>query len=80
MKKAIDTKKIFTDPPKSRTERVLLFITMLVVFVFFFYPLQFSEIHPVEAILISMLPSISISWAWIVWLRFMFRRSMYIKK
>lgn len=76
----VDTKKIFLAPPKSMFERVSLFLMLLVSFVFFFSPLNFSQISPIEAILLSMLPSVSLSWGWIVLLRFLFRKSEYIVK
>ncbi|MBN2285827.1 MAG: hypothetical protein JXQ26_05350 [Tissierellales bacterium] len=79
MKLILDTRKIFLKPPKSLLERIVLFVTLVMTFMIFFAPLQFSSMPPVEAVAISMLPAISISWGWIVLLRFLFRRSEFIK-
>jgi hypothetical protein len=41
--------------------------------------LQFSSVSPTEAVLTAMLPAASLSWGWMVWLRYRFRKSEYRK-
>lgn len=75
----IDLKKIFLTPPNTRMEKITLLVMMVVVFVMFFGPICFSEIHPVKAVLLACLPTLSISWGWIVLLRSLFRKSEFCK-
>lgn len=75
----VDIKKIFMTPPRTRHEKLILLFTLLITFVIFFRPIQFSEIKPLEALLISGLSSVSISWGWIVLLRSLFKKSEYKK-
>lgn len=39
----------------------------------------FTDIHPIKAILLACLPTLSISWGWIVLLRSLFRRSEFCR-
>jgi hypothetical protein len=80
MKAKIDLVKIFLTPPQSFFERVTLFLMLTVTFIFFFSPLRFSEMSPVEAILTASLPAVSISWGWIVLLRSIFQKEKYKKE
>lgn len=75
----IDIKKIFLTPPKTRHERLILLFTLLITFVLFFRPIQFSQIKPFEAVLLSGLTSVSLSWGWIVLLRSLFKKREYMK-
>lgn len=70
----IDLKKIFLTPPNTRREKITLLVMMVVLFVAFFGPICFSQIPPVKAILLACLPTLSISWGWIVLLRSLFRK------
>ena len=45
----IDLKKIFLTPPNTRREQITLLAMMVVLFVMFFGPICFTEIHPVKA-------------------------------
>ncbi len=74
----LDLFGIFFSPPKSVYERVVLFIMLSVSFCIFFTPFRFSEINPVQAGLYALFPSLSISWGWIVAMRYMFRRGEFL--
>lgn len=76
----IDIKKIFLTPPKKLHERIMLLVTLCITFIIFFRPIQFSEIRPIEALIMSGLASLSVSWGWIVLLRSLFKKSEYMKK
>lgn len=73
----MDLKKIFLTPPNTRREKITLLVMMVVLFVMFFGPICFTDIHPVKAILLSCLPALSVSWGWIVLLRSLFRKSEF---
>ncbi len=75
----IDLKKIFLTPPNIRREKITLLVMMVVLFVMFFGPICFTDIHPVKAILLSCLPALSVSWGWIVLLRSLFRKSEFCR-
>ena len=75
----MDLKKIFLTPPNTRREKITLLVMMVVLFVMFFGPICFTDIHPVKAILLSCLPALSVSWGWIVLLRSMFRKSEFCR-
>lgn len=70
----IDLKKIFLTPPNNRREKITLLVMMVALFVMFFGPICFTDVHPVKAILLSCLPALSVSWGWIVLLRSLFRK------
>ena len=76
----MDLKKIFLTPPNTRRENITLLVMMVVLFVMFFGPICFTEIHPVKAILLSCLPALSVSWGWIVLLRSLFRKSEFCQQ
>ncbi len=76
----IDLKKIFLTPPSSTRERITLIVMMTVLFIMFFAPLTFSDMHPVKAVLLACLPALSISWGWTVLLRSLFRKSEFCRK
>lgn len=75
----IDLKKIFLTPPNTRREKITLLVMMVALFVAFFGPICFSQIPPVKAILLACLPTLSISWGWIVLLRSLFRKSEFCR-
>ena len=75
----MDLKKIFPTPPNTRREQITLLVMMVVLFIMFFGPICFTEIHPVKAILLSCLPALSVSWGWIVLLRSLFRKSEFCR-
>ncbi len=75
----IDLKKIFLTPPNIRREKITLLVMMVVLFVMFFGPICFTDIHPVKAVLLACLPALSVSWGWIVLLRSLFRKSEFCK-
>lgn len=75
----MDLKKIFLMPPNTRREKITLLVMMVVLFVMFFGPICFTDIHPVKAILLSCLPALSVSWGWIVLLRSLFRKSEFCR-
>ena len=75
----IDLKKIFLTPPNTNRERITLLVMMVVRFVMFFGPICFTDIPPVQAIALSSLPTLSISWGWIVLLRSLFRKSDFCR-
>jgi len=69
---------IFLTPPRALSERLILFVMLFISFMIFFRPLQFSQLSPVEAIGLAILPTLSISWGWLVLLRFLFKRNTYL--
>lgn len=75
----MDLKKIFLTSPNTRREKITLLVMMVVLFVMFFGPICFTDIHPVKAILLSCLPALSVSWGWIVLLRSLFRKSEFCR-
>ncbi len=75
----IDLKKIFLTPPNTRREQITLLAMMVVLFVMLFGPICFTDIHPIKAILLACLPTLSISWGWIVLLRSLFRKSEFCR-
>lgn len=70
----MDLAKIFLTPPNTRKERVSLVIVMVILFMIFFRPLMFTEIEPLRAVVLAALPTLSMSWAWMVFLRSLFRK------
>lgn len=77
----IDLRKIFLTPPNTLLEKLTLIVMMVVLFVMFFVPICFTDIHPVKAVLLACLPTLSVSWGWMVLLRSLFRKSDFcIKK
>lgn len=80
MEYRIDVLKIFTSPPRTMGERLLLFTFMLVLFLAFFGPIRFSRMNPLEAVLTAAFPSLTLSWGLVVLWRFFFKRSEYIQK
>lgn len=79
MKVKIDIAKIFFTPPSTMYERIALFIMLTVTFIMFFGPLKFSKMSPIEAVLTASLPSLSISWGWIILIRSIFRKKDFCK-
>ena len=77
---AVDVQKIFLTPPRRLGERAILLGMLVVTFMVFFGPLKFSQVPPLEAVLTAMLPAASLSWGWIVFLRYRFRKSEYLKE
>ena len=75
----MDLKKIFLTPPNTRREKITRLVMMVVLFVMFFGPICFTDIHPVKAVLLSCLPALSVSWGWIVLLRSLFRKSEFCR-
>ena len=75
----IDLKKIFLTPPNTRREQITLLVMMVALFVMFFGPICFTDIHPVKAVLLACLPTLSVSWGWIVLLRSLFRKSEFCR-
>lgn len=75
----MDLKKIFLTPPNTRREKVTLLVMMVVLFVMFFGPICFTDIHPAKAVLLACLPALSVSWGWIVLLRSLFRKSEFCR-
>ena len=75
----MDLKKIFLTPPNTRREQIIL-LMMVALFVMFFGPICFTDVHPVKAILLSCLPALSVSWGWIVLLRSLFRKSEFCQQ
>ncbi len=74
----VDLAKIFLTPPRRLFERVVLFIMLAICFSIFFRPLQFTSVPPVEAVLTAFMPAVSISWGWIVLMRFVFQKTDYV--
>ena len=75
----MDLKKIFLTPPNPRREKITLLVMMVVLFVMFFGPVCFTDVHPAKAVLLSCLPALSVSWGWIVLLRSLFRKSEFCR-
>ena len=75
----MDLKKIFLTPPNTRREKITLLVMMVVLFVMFFGPVCFTDVHPPKAVLLSCLPALSVSWGWIVLLRSLFRKSEFCR-
>lgn len=75
----MDLKKIFLTPPNTRREKITLLVMMVVLFVMFFGPVCFTDVHPAKALLLSCLPALSVSWGWIVLLRSLFRKSEFCR-
>lgn len=75
----MDLKKIFLTPPNTRREKITLLVMIVVLFVMFFGPICFTDIHPAKAVLLSCLPALSVSWGWIVLLRSLFRKSEFCR-
>lgn len=73
----IDLKKIFLTPPNTTKEKITLLVMMVVLFVMFFGPICFTDIHPAKAIALASLPTVSISWGWMVLLRSLFRKTEF---
>lgn len=73
----IDLKRIFTTPPNTRKEKIILFSMMLIVFILFFGPLCFTNVPPWRAVAVSCFPALSVSWGWVVLLRGLFRKEEY---
>lgn len=80
MKASIDVRRIFLTPPNTMFERIALILMMVATFILFFRPLTFTQMKPVEAVLTAAMPTISLSWGWIVFLRSVFRKKDFIKK
>ncbi|KJF26306.1 hypothetical protein [Clostridium aceticum] len=80
MKVEMDIRKIFLTPPSTMVERVILLLLMVVTFILFFSPLRFSPISPLEAALTAAVPSLTISWGWVVFLRSVFKKREFCKK
>lgn len=80
-KKAVemDLKKIFLTPPNTKKEKICLLVMMVMVFVLFFAPISFTSIPPLKALFLAALPTLSISWGWMVFLRSIFRKSEFSK-
>lgn len=76
----MDLKKIFLTPPDTTREKITLLVMMVALFVAFFGPLCFSDIHPAKAILLAAMPTLSVSWGWIVLLRSLFRKRDFCRK
>jgi hypothetical protein len=76
---AVDVQKIFLSPPRKLSERAILLGMLVVTFMIFFGPLKFSQVPPLEAALTAMLPAASMSWGWMVFLRYRFRKGEYLK-
>ncbi|MCG8541761.1 MAG: hypothetical protein MJA82_17755 [Clostridia bacterium] len=79
MKVKMDVMKIFFTPPSTMFERITLFIMLTITFIIFFTPLKFSQIHPLEAVITAAIPSLSISWGWILLLRSIFKKKDFYK-
>lgn len=76
----MDIVKIILTPPSTMFERISLFFMLVVTFIIFFGPLRFSQMSPVDAILTASLPSLSISWGWLLLLRSIFRKKEFCKR
>lgn len=75
----VNIQKIFLTPPSGISERIILFLMLVTTFMIFFGPLKFSNMNPIEAVLTAMIPSLTSSWGWIVVLRYLFRKTEYLK-
>lgn len=70
----LDLKKIFLTPPNTTKEKITLVVVMVLVFIIYFGPLTFTSVSPIRAIVLSSIPTLTTSWAWIVLLRFIGRK------
>lgn len=75
----MDLTRIFLTPPNTRKEKITLLAMLVVTFVIFFGPICFSAIPPVKAIFLACMPSLSISWGWMVLLRSLFRKDEFAR-
>lgn len=73
----MDLARIFLTPPNTKKEKVTLLTMLLVTFIIFFGPICFSAISPVKAIVLACMPSVSISWGWLVLLRSISRKEEF---
>lgn len=76
----IDLQKIFLTPPNTMKERIILVVMMVVVFMMFFGPVMFTQISPVKGIIMAAIPTLSISWGWMVLLRSISRKREFSKQ
>jgi hypothetical protein len=79
MRGSIDVRKIFLTPPNTVFERIALIFVMVATFIIFFRPLTFTQMGPIEAVLTAAMPTLSLSWGWIVFLRSVFRKKEFMK-
>lgn len=75
----MDLAKIFLTPPNTRKEKITLLAMLVATFVLFFGPICFSAIPPVKAVLLACMPSLSLSWGWMVLLRSLFRKGEFAR-
>lgn len=75
----LDLSRIFLTPPISVMERVILFVMLAGFFMVFFRPLQFSPMPPLEAAFTAAVPALSLSWGWVVLLRYLFNKRSFVK-
>lgn len=75
----LDLVKIFLTPPNTKKEKIMLLAMMVVTFMMFFGPICFSPIPPVKGIFLACLPTLSISWGWMILMRSLFRKSEFCK-
>lgn len=75
----MDLQKIFLTPPNTFREKVTLLLMMVVLFMMFFGPVIFTEISPVKGVVLAAVSALSISWAWMVLLRSLFRKREFSK-
>ena len=75
----MDLQKIFLTPPNTFREKVTLLLMMVVLFMMFFGPVIFTEVSPVKGAVLAAVPALSISWAWMVLLRSLFRKREFSK-
>ncbi len=80
MKVQIDLRRIFLTPPISMMEKLILFVMLTGTFMFFFKPLQFSPMSPLEAAFTASIPALSLSWGWLVLLRSLFWKRQFMKR
>lgn len=73
----MDLARIFLTPPNTRKEKVTLLAMLVITFIIFFGPICFSAIPPVKAVVLSCMPSVSISWGWLVLLRSISRKEEF---
>lgn len=74
-----DLVKLFLTPPNTKKEKIVLLAMLVVTFIMFFGPICFSPIPPVKGIILACMPALSLSWGWMVLLRFLFRKSEFCK-
>ena len=79
MKASIDVRRIFLTPPNTMFERITLILIMVAAFIIFFRPLAFTQMGPMEAVFTAAMPTASLSWGWIVFLRSVFRKKDFMK-